>query len=364
MVTHGGGRSHRDDAPCGWPFTARISRIHVVSVVAPFRSPHRVEPARAVGPARPAPPLVDAGSFPPLDLHGRPWPAREVTSGGVTLHVRETPGPGGTRAVYVHGLGGSSMNWTDLAALLGPRAAGTAVDLPGFGRTRPATGFDFTPAAHADALLCFLAGRNEPVHLLGNSLGGAVALSVAARRPELVRTLTLVSPAMPDRRPDPRRMADVRLALALLPGSIGERAREGLAAVAPRTRAEQVVRVCFGDPSVVPEHRLAEAAAEIGVRNGLEWAREAGERTTRAMVASWWWGGSPWAVAGRVQAPTLVVWGDRDRLVSPRLAARTVATIPRCRLLMLPGVGHVAQIEAPERVARGVAGLWEAADDW
>jgi pimeloyl-ACP methyl ester carboxylesterase len=354
-----------------------------MSVVVPFRDPHRrdrtgsspdtsrPDTRSGAGPegARPraaqdAVPLADPASFPPVDTHRRPWPGREVTSGGVTLHVRETPGPDGTRAVFVLGLGGSATNWTDLAALLGPRAAGTAVDLPGFGRTRPPAGFDFTPAAHADALLCFLAGRNEPVHLLGNSLGGAVALSVAARRPELVRTLTLVSPAMPDRRPDPRRMADIRLGLALLPGPIGERARAGLAAVSPRTRAEQVVAVCFGDPTRVPEHRIVEAADEIVVRNGLEWAREAGERSAKAMVASWWWGASSWGVAGRVQAPTLVVWGDRDRLVSPRLAARTAATIPRARLLMLPGVGHVAQIEAPETVARAVAGLWAAGGRW
>ena len=51
-------------------------------------------------------------------------------------------------------------------------------------------------------------------------------------------------------------------------------------------------------------------------------------------------------------------------LVSPRLAARTTATIPRARLLMLPGVGHVAQIEAPDIVARAVAALWEAGDGW
>ena len=333
----------------------------------PFRSPRRPDRPEGGGgdvrPDRPEVPLADRASLPPLDVDRLPWPGREVTSGGVTLHVRETPGPDGAAAVYVHGLGGSATNWTDLAALLGPRASGTAVDLPGFGRSRPPSGFDFTPAAHADALLCFLAGRNEAVHLLGNSFGGAVALSVAARRPELVRTLTLVSPAMPDRRPDPRRMADLRLALALLPGPIGERARAGLAAVAPRDRAEQVVRLCFGDPSVVPEHRLVEAADEIVVRNRQEWAREAGERTTKGMVASWWWGASAWALAARVRAPTLVVWGDRDRLVSPRLAARTVATIPRARLLMLPGVGHVAQIEAPETVARAVAGLWDGWDD-
>jgi pimeloyl-ACP methyl ester carboxylesterase len=129
-------------------------------------------------------------------------------------------------------------------------------------------------------------------------------------------------------------------------------------------RAEQTIRVCFGDPSSVPEHRVVEAAEEIELRAGLAWAREAGERTAKSMVASWWWGASPWAVAARVQAPTLVIWGDRDRLVSPRLAARTAATIPRARLLLLEGVGHVAQMEVPETVARAVAGLWDAAHNW
>ena len=60
-----------------------------------------------------------------------------------------------------------------------------------------------------------------------------------------------------------------------------------------------------------------------------------------------------------MQAPTLVIWGEQDRLVAPRLAART-AQVLRARLLMLPGVGHVAQIEAPDMVARAVAGMWDA----
>ena len=305
--------------------------------------------------------LADPATFPPLDPSRRPWPGREVASGGVTLHVRETPGPDGCRAVYVHGLGGSAKNWTDLAALLSTRAAGTAVDLPGFGRSRPPAGFDFTPAAHADALLCFLAGRNEPVHLLGNSFGGAIALSVAARRPELVRTLTLVSPAMPDRRPDPRRMADVRLALALIPGRIGDRARAGLAAVPPRVRAEQVVRVCFGDPTRVPEHRLVEAAEDIAFRSGLAWAQEAGSGPRGG------WSRAGGGARRRGRRPP----GCRRRPSScggsgtgwsrPRLAVRTAATIPGARLLMLPGVGHVAQIEAADTVARAVAALWDGA---
>lgn len=286
-----------------------------------------------------------------------PWPGRETSAGGVTLHVRETPGPDGIPAVYVHGLSGSATNWTDLAGLLSGRAAGTAVDLPGFGRSRPLATPDWSPDAHADALMCFLAGRGRRVHLLGNSLGGALSISVAARRPELVASLTLVSPAMPDRRPDPRRIVDPRLALAMVP-VLGRRARARIAGLTAAERAEQTIRLCFGDPSVVPPHRVAQAVAEIEARAGLPWARQALMGTAGQMIASWALGGL-WRQAARVQAPTLVVWGDRDRLVSPRLAARTAATIPGARLLMLPGVGHVAQMEAPDAVADAVGELWE-----
>jgi pimeloyl-ACP methyl ester carboxylesterase len=334
----------------------RVSTV-ALPFVRPLLTRPRRPPAVLVGP----PPLADAATLPAHDPHQAAWPGGEATSGGVTMHVRETPGPYDTPAVYVHGLSGSATNWTDLAAMLSTRAAGTAVDLPGFGLSRPLASRDYSPAGHADALLCFLAGRGRPVHLLGNSFGGAVALAVAARRPELVRTLTLVSPAMPDLRPDPRRVSDPKLLLALLP-LIGKRARAELAAMDPRTRAEQVVRLCFGDPTVASEHRLAEAAAEFAVRARLAWAQEAAERTGKAMVAGWLRGESLWSVAARVQAPTLVVWGERDRLVAPRLARRTVAALLRSRLLVLPGVGHVAQIEAPRTVARAVAGMWDAVE--
>ncbi len=290
-----------------------------------------------------------------------PWPGREITSGGVTLHVRETPGPDAVPAVYVHGLSGSATNWSDLAGLLAPRAAGTAVDLPGFGLSHPLSTDDYSMDAHADALLCFLAGRGQRVHLLGNSFGGALAIDVAARRPELVATLTLVSPAMPDRRLDPRRITDPRLALAMVP-VLGRRAKAQFAALTPEQRADQMVQVCFGDPAAVPAERLVEFAAEIAVRNRLPWAREAVLRTASDMIASWAVG-RLWSTARRVQAPTLVVWGDRDRLVSPRLAARTAASIPGARLVMLPGIGHVAQIEAPDAVAEAVRELWDTWED-
>lgn len=323
--------------------------------------PGLVRRRSAVRPPRPAP-LAHPSTLPARDPHRRPWPGREVVAGGARLHVRETPGPDGVPAVYVHGLSGSATNWTDLAGLLSTRAAGTAVDLPGFGLSPPPGSGDYTPAGHAAAVRDLVADLGRPVHLLGNSLGGAIALSVAADRPDLVRTLTLVSPAMPDLRPDPRRVSDPRLLLSLVP-VLGRRARAELAAQNPRERAEQVVRLCFGDPSRVPEHRLVEAAEEYAARAAQAWGREAAERTGKALVAGWLRGGSPWAVAARVRVPALVVWGERDRMIAARLGERTAAAIPGSRLVVLPGVGHVAQIEAPEDVARAVAGMWDAVAD-
>ena len=315
----------------------------------------------ALPPARVAP-LADAGELPPLDPWQPPWPGRELTYGGVTMHVRETPaGLGDTPAVYVHGLSGSATNFTDLAGQLAPHAPGLALDLPGFGRSRPLSSGLFSPAAQADALLCFLAGQGRPVHLVGNSLGGAISLMVAARRPELVRSLTLLAPAMPDRRPDPRRLSDPRLLLALVPWL---RARVGrqMAEVTPREGVEQMLRLCFGDPSGVPEHRILEAIEEVVLRSQLPWAREALLQAAKGMFRGWFLGPGLWSMAARVQIPSLVVWGGQDRLMSPRLARRTTVTLPHARLLALPEVGHVPQIETPVTVARAVLGLWRAVD--
>lgn len=329
-----------------------------------------------LAPGRPANGLVlaaheyaDTATLGRLEPDRGPWPGRTVTAGGVALHVRETPRPAGDGAaapevVYVHGLAGSSTNWTDLAGLLSTRAHGVAVDLPGFGRSEPTRARTYDPGALTDALLCWLAGRREergPVHLVGNSLGGLIAMSVAARHPELVRSLTLVSPAMPDRRPDPRRMSDPRMALAMVPG-LGRSARRALAAESPRVRAQKVLALCFADPARGSERRLEELIAETDERRTLPWAGEAADAATRGLLGVWA-GRSAWSLAARTAVPTLVVWGERDRIVTARLARRTASTLPDGRLLLLRDVGHVAQMEVPETVASAVAGAWAAQAD-
>ena len=302
-------------------------------------------------------PLVDEG-LGAVDDDRTSWPGETITVGTQRIHVRTTPGPADvTPAVYVHGLGGSATNWTDLAGVLSPLMPGIALDLPGFGLSEPPEGGDYSLGACARLVVDYLEERG-PAHLFGNSMGGAVALMVAASRPDLVETLTLVSPAVPDLRPDPRRVSDIRLPLAFLP-VIGRRVRHQLANTPAQQRAEQMIRLCFANPDAVPEQKIAAAVREADERSGQSWASQALGKSFGAILQTWVTlpGRSLWSIAAQIQVPTLIVWGTKDRLVSVDRAPRLVGSIARSRLLVFNHVGHVAQMERPKAVGRAVRGM-------
>jgi pimeloyl-ACP methyl ester carboxylesterase len=299
--------------------------------------------------------LLPAHAVPP------PWPGREVHLDGSILHVRDTPAtaPGAEPALYVHGLGGSAQNWTDLAGLLADRLDGQAVDLPGFGRSEP--GPRYTVPAFADRLVRWIehSGRG-PVHLFGNSLGGAVSVRIAALRPDLVRTLTLVSPALPFL--DFRRSLQGRMLPVLAVPRAERLVGWQLARLAPEAMARQVMESCVADLTRISEQRRQETLEEIRERNDAAHYAAAYVRSFRGLVSSFLRSylpgpGSLWRMAAAVTAPTLVIGGSHDRLVDVRVAPQAARTIPDSRLLMLKGVGHVAQMEVPRTVARAVLGL-------
>jgi pimeloyl-ACP methyl ester carboxylesterase len=301
------------------------------------------------------------GAVSPLLTLAPPWPGRPVLIDGTVTYVRETPAtsPDAQPALYVHGLGGSSQNWTDLAALLAHRLDGQAIDLPGFGHSEPARRYSLAAIARRVIRWIEYAERGA-VHLVGNSLGGAISVRVAALRPDLVRTLTLISPAMPFL--DPRRSAQGRmLPLLMLPGADRIAARR-LAQIAPAELAAQVLAACYADPTRMPEQRMAEAVEEARLRYDVPWYLTAYLRTLRGLVGSFVRAylpgtGSLWRIAARIKAPTLVIAGTEDRLVDVRVPEQVARVIPDARLLSLPGIGHVAQMEAPEITARALLAL-------
>jgi pimeloyl-ACP methyl ester carboxylesterase len=298
---------------------------------------------------------------------------------GGAVFVRRTPWTGPVdgaeedapreRALYVHGLGGASTNWTDVAALLAVRFDGWAVDLPGFGRSQPPTRGGYAIQRHARAVVDVLEqiaripgeASGRPVHLLGNSLGGLISLLVAARRPELVATLTLISPAMPVYRVP--QAVDRAMPLLLVPG-IASVAERRLAGVSAEDQVRALVQMCFGDPLRVTAERWEQAVEEARERGEQPWANRALTRSMRGLLTSYLRAGraGAWRLARTVDRPALVLWGDRDRLVDPRLAPRLAGVLPDARLHLLAGVGHVAMVEAPEPTARAVLGLVEEQD--
>lgn len=277
---------------------------------------------------------------------------------GMTLAVRRRAATrdGLEPALLVHGLGGSSRNWSALMERLTGDLECEAVDLPGFGASPPPDGGDYSVSGHARAVIrCLEASGRGPVHLMGNSLGGAVVTRVAALRPDLVRTLTLISPALPELRPQRTALPTALLGAPGMAGLMRRMTRD----LAPEQRARGVLSLCYGNPARISPEEFSEAAAEFERRQSLPYFWESLARTARGLVNAYTLGGqhSLWRQAERVLAPTLLVYGVRDRLVSFRMARYASRAFRASRLVVLPEAGHVAMMEYPDVVSVTVRDL-------
>jgi pimeloyl-ACP methyl ester carboxylesterase len=286
------------------------------------------------------------------------WPGEFVNLGGTRVFVRTAPATGAAPepVLCVHGFGGSSNNWTDLMALLSgspdedePSFSCEALDLPGFGFSPPAEA-SCTVSGQAELVAQLIEHRGRgPVHLVGNSFGGAVCTRVAATRPDLIATVTLVAPAMPDLwvRPVTARFP------ALCVPKFGSWLLSRVQKMPARARVEASIATIYYDRTRVHPDRIAADIAEIERRDALGYGDAVLVRCARSIVAEYLRLGrnSLWRDAARVSAPALVIYGSHDKIVDPRMAGRAARSFPRSRVVVLPRTGHVAQMERPEAVA-------------
>lgn len=305
---------------------------------------------------RTVPHVLPGRGEPPIET----FPGRIVEAGKRDVLLRSTPNfgdPGLRQAVYVHGLGGAARNWTDLMYLLAPVAGGIALDLPGFGKSSAPKDGDYSLPAHAQVVVRLIEDRCDgPVDLFGNSMGGAIATRIAALRPDLVRTLTLVSPALPDLRPK-LSVAPIILQSAPL---VRDVARRVLRTDDPERAVDRMHQACYADPSLVSAVRRDEQIEETAWRLRTGVSAEALRQSARGLVDSFIPGrpGYLWPLAERVECPTLAIFGTHDKLVDSRLADRAARSFRNGRVVTLPEMGHVAQLEAPEKVAQMVLTMW------
>ncbi|MFC5946059.1 alpha/beta fold hydrolase [Micromonospora harpali] len=253
----------------------------------------------------------------------------------------------GPPVVLLHGIGRTLADFAELHGRLARDHRVISLDLAGHGGSAPLDEPHTLPALARAAADCLDAlGVTGPAHLVGNSLGGAVAMRLAVDDPARVASLVLVATI------DFRR--EVTIGLRLL--AVRPLAR--LLLRPSRAVARRTERALFHDRRHVTAARLAEALA---VARRPHAARVTGELvaslgTVRGVAA-------PWrqelldAVA-RLDRPILVVWGDRDLILPAAHLDAARARLPRARTHLFADTGHLPQIERAEEFHRLVTGFW------
>jgi pimeloyl-ACP methyl ester carboxylesterase len=244
----------------------------------------------------------------------------------------------GPPLVLIHGLGTNRGVWRDSAPKIARERRAIAIDLPGFGGSPPAgDGFDlYGVAAALGEQLPDLAGCRYD--LLGHSLGGAVALLIARERPADVRRLILNAPA--GFRPRSESLA--RAVGAAAPILLRVRRSVGERLVASRTARRALLWGALSDAS-----RLSPDRAR-SMLTASRRTRRLPEATVAAMTADLA------TELSALETPLGLIWGDRDSLMHGATTDAIRRLCPGAPVEVVPGAGHVAQVERPRLFAGAV----------
>ncbi len=277
---------------------------------------------------------------------------------GGPVHYLDFGGPAGAPVIVcVHGLDGCAVNWSALAPLLTSRYRVLAPDLAGHGLTR-AAGRSTGVTANRSLLHDFIeAVAGGPVILMGNSMGGMISLMEASQAPGLVTALILVDPALPfvPAWPDP--VVVSMFALYAAPG-LGPLLASHRRRQSPEAAVSRLLSLCCADPSRVSEPVVAAHVEVARQRAGFPDAdRDLSAAVRSVITTAGYLTGHGYRQAVRsVGCPVLVLHGDADRLVPVSAARAAVRSRPSWGLVVLPGVGHVPQLEAPGDCAAVISG--------
>lgn len=269
-------------------------------------------------------------------------------------------GGDGPPMLLIHGLGGSADNWMRVGHLLARDHHVYAVDLPGFGRSPPA-GRAPTMEGYVELIAALIRQRiREPVVLVGNSMGGLLSLLTASQHPELVRGAVLVNPALPRYGNAPvDRVVGTVFAIYATP-LLGELY---FRRVASRASTEASVRyffdLCGLDTRGLPREVLDAHHELHRYRRGLPWTDATFLGAARSLLKLVLRPARFEEHLRRVRAPTLLMHGTRDRLVSVHNARAVAKRREDFSFAELPTQGHTPMLEEPEEFAARVL-AWTA----
>jgi pimeloyl-ACP methyl ester carboxylesterase len=267
--------------------------------------------------------------------------------------------------VLVHGLGGSTVNWELVGDGLAQRLQShvVAFDLAGFGRTR--LGSRRATLGENGELLAELVAALGPSVIVGNSMGGALGVGLAARHPDLVHALVLVDPALPRpiRPPGVRESIDglvhLRgLAAAAIPVVGPNLVRYRMRQLGPAGTVDGSLRIVCAHPmrvdATLRKHMIELTAYRVESNDSARAYHDAILSLVRYTALR-----MPGDIRA-ITAPTLVVHGDRDRLVPVSLARAATRRRKDWTLEVFDDCGHVPMIEQPDHFVAVVADWLDA----
>lgn len=272
------------------------------------------------------------------DDPSRGFAEREIDVDGVSLHLHES-GSGDPPIVLVHGFGGTSFSWRHLAPSLSRRHRTVAFDLPGHGYSDRPEGFDYSPVRLGKLLLALMEReRIEGAVVIGNSYGGAIAVSAVLHAMEAdgsgqkrISKMVLVDAAgYPQPIPWHVKLLRVPVLKHVMP-----------ALIPPRIMMRFVVSAMYGKNGKPEKAQIREYANAFAVpgtkRTYREFASIMRPEDFEEYVKLY----------RSIEVPTLVVTGDRDKVVPPSVAERFHEDIKGSRLVVVKGAGHIPQEECP-----------------
>src|SRR5215207_7739594 len=277
---------------------------------------------------------------------------REIRVEGV--RTRFLTAGAGVPLVLLHGVGDNALDWRWAIPDLARDHVVYAPDLPGSGGSAKPEAGGYSPASFERFVGSFLGTLGvERAAVVGNSLGGLAGLRFALSEPERVTALGLVASAGLGRKVSPA------LRSLSLPGYGGIAVAWGRRRPGAAQRALGRSALLFAHPWRVPQEWLKEQYRLARLPGFLK----AQLATVRAQVGI---RGQREVLLDRLpdlQTPTLVVWGERDRVLPPSQAHEAITRLPNGSLEHIPKCGHLPQVEYPERFASSLArflGHWRA----
>jgi pimeloyl-ACP methyl ester carboxylesterase len=276
-----------------------------------------------------------------------------VDVAGTQVHLLRADGPAdGPTQLLVHGLGGSGTNWLEVMKGLADVGPVIAPDLPGFGRTEPPNARGSRIRSNLGFLRVLarqLGIERATVH--GNSMGGLLSVQLAASAPELVERLVLIDPALPARPQDSRKMTKATLQ-TFAPFVVPTMGRRVMGKMYATMTAEQLFddnqAYIHADPSRLSEELRAVGRENTAYGQRTPWRLDGFVAAAESLVAALIGRRGVLKAIDAIQAPTLVVWGDRDQLVGKPVIDALVGRRADFELRVLEGVGHAPMVEAPD----------------